>query len=234
MNHLKSLPRPIQQSVSYCARCPQQGVIKHGDTEYPSEHPALVSAKLWEEANDALQRRPDQPKRLQQRDKHFHLLKGLLVCEECGTSLTPSPSGKKGNPYLYYSPDAPTSAPTVFRSWHLFAPVAGAAMLFTGCQAIVNQPTGKIVSVTERGIGLMVSQSTVNQSPQVNFGFFSSTVVLLPTTTNGTISSPNFANTFDFAQSSALQLGIGEAVAAGNYQTFQPGQTNTAATTTPK
>ena len=83
-----------------------KGIIKHGDKEYPSEHPALVSAKLWEEANAALQRRPDQPKRLQSRDKHFHLLKGLLVCGECGTSLTPYPSGKKdpdGNPYLYYT-----------------------------------------------------------------------------------------------------------------------------------
>ena len=27
-----------------------KGVIRHGETEYPSEHPALVSAKLWEEA----------------------------------------------------------------------------------------------------------------------------------------------------------------------------------------
>jgi hypothetical protein len=52
-----------------------KGIIKHGDKEYPSEHPALVSAKLWDEANAALQRRPDQPKRLQSRDKHFHLLK---------------------------------------------------------------------------------------------------------------------------------------------------------------
>ena len=40
------------------------------------------------------------------RDKHVHLLKGLLKCGYCGLSLTPKPAGKKdpqGAPYLYYT-----------------------------------------------------------------------------------------------------------------------------------
>ena len=83
-----------------------KGVIKHGDKEHPSEHPALVSAKLWTEANESFKVDQDRPKRLQSRDKHVHILKGLLLCGHCGTSLTPYPSGKKdsnGQPYLYYT-----------------------------------------------------------------------------------------------------------------------------------
>lgn len=39
-------------------------------------------------------------------DKHGHLLKGVLVCGHCGSSLTPHPAGKRdadGRPYLYYA-----------------------------------------------------------------------------------------------------------------------------------
>lgn len=106
-------------------------------------------------------------------------------------------------------------------------------LCLTGCVHILNQPQGKILSVTERGIGFEVTQNAANQSPEVKFGFFSSAVVILPTSTNGPISSPNFANTFDFAQSGALSLGIGENISSGNYSTFHPGDTNSAPVTTP-
>ena len=82
-----------------------KGVIKHGEEEYKAEHPAIVSVKLWQEANAALA--PTKKREwTQQRDKHVHLLKGLLKCEECGRALSPYPAGKKdkdGNPYLYYA-----------------------------------------------------------------------------------------------------------------------------------
>ena len=83
-----------------------KGVIRHGDKEYPSEHPALVSEKLWQEANEALTPEKTETVKIQQRDKHVHLLKGILKCGHCGTALTPYPSGKKdsnGEPYLYYT-----------------------------------------------------------------------------------------------------------------------------------
>jgi hypothetical protein len=103
-----------------------------------------------------------------------------------------------------------------------------------GCTSIINNPEGKIVSITERGIGFKVTAtSTTTQTPEVVFGFFSSAVVFIPTETNGPVSSPNFANTFDFAQSGALSLGIGENIASGNYQTSQPGGTNSAVSTQP-
>lgn len=103
---------------------------------------------------------------------------------------------------------------------------AVAALAITpGCTTPLG--TGKVVSVTERGIGFKVAQAVANQTPEVMFGFFSSTVVLVPTSTNADLKTPNYANTFDFNQGGALNLGIGESLATGNYQTAKPDGTNT-------
>ena len=128
---------------------------------------------------------------------------------------------------------APNKMKNKIRSLFTIAALAAVAVTLTACESTLNTPQGKILSVTERGIGFTVSQSPSTQSPQVKFGFFSSAVVILPTQTNGTVSSPNFANTFDFNQSGALNLGIAENIASGNYQTLQPGQTNSALATQP-
>ena len=101
---------------------------------------------------------------------------------------------------------------------------------------VINNPQGKIVSVTERGIGFKVeTTTTTTQTPTVVFGLFSSTVVLEPTSTdtNGIVHSPNFANTFDFSQSGALSLGVDENLASGNYQTLSPDATNSVVATQP-
>jgi len=115
----------------------------------------------------------------------------------------------------------------------LAASTVSALVLTSGCVHILNQPQGKALSVTERGLGLEVSYAAQSQSPEVKLGFFSSAVVILPTQTNGTVNTPNFANTFDFNQSGALDMGIGENIASGNYQTAAPGNTNSAITTQP-
>jgi site-specific DNA recombinase len=84
-----------------------KGVIRHGDEEYPSQHPALVSKDLWDRANKALHPTGERTRaEVYKRDKHVHILKGLLRCGHCGTALTPYPAGKKdrnGHPYLYYA-----------------------------------------------------------------------------------------------------------------------------------
>ncbi len=84
-----------------------KGVIAHDGNEYPGEHPALVSAKLWKRANEAFEN-PEirRHSTSTSSNKHKQVLKGLLRCGECGNGLTPKPSGKKdpnGNPYLYYT-----------------------------------------------------------------------------------------------------------------------------------
>ncbi len=107
-------------------------------------------------------------------------------------------------------------------------------LLAAGCSTTLNTPQGKIVSITERGVGLEVTATDeTTQSPKVKFGFFSSAIVIEPTSTNTPTYSPNFANTFSFDQAGALQLGIGENIASGNYQTLQPGATNSVVVTQP-
>jgi len=83
-----------------------KGVIRHKGQDHPAEHPALVTAKLWKEANDALSGKGRVRNAIQERDTHQTLLKGLIRCGVCGHRLTPKPGGKKdknGNPYLYYT-----------------------------------------------------------------------------------------------------------------------------------
>ncbi len=86
-----------------------KGIIRHGGEDFPGEHPALVSAKLWQQANDAIsgKTRPGgNPKDRLDRNVHQSLLKGIIHCGICGHRLTPKPGGKKdrnGNPYLYYT-----------------------------------------------------------------------------------------------------------------------------------
>ena len=58
-------------------------------------------------------------------------------------------------------------------------------------------------------------------------------MILEPTSTNGPIYAPNFANTFDFAQTGALDLGSGEKIASGNYQLLEPNATNSASAIVP-
>jgi hypothetical protein len=122
------------------------------------------------------------------------------------------------------------------RRWSLLTRAATAILCFglpaamalvSGCTSVINDPQGKIISITERGIGFKVAAtSATTQTPEVWFGFFSSQITFEPTSTNAPIYAPNFANTFDFAQSSALDLGIGETLASGSYETLQPGETN--------
>ena len=94
-------------------------------------------------------------------------------------------------------------------------------ILLAGCTSAIN--SGHIVSVTERGFGILIAQSTQNQTPEIKLGFFSSAVVLEPVTTNGTLTAPNFANTFAIDQSTApFNFGVDETIASGNYMTGNP------------
>lgn len=87
-----------------------KGIIHHNGQDHPGEHEALVSERLWQEANNALSgkiRPGGNPKdSVSNRNAHQTLLKGLIRCGICGHRLTPKPGGKKdkdGNPYLYYT-----------------------------------------------------------------------------------------------------------------------------------
>ena len=73
-------------------------------------HDSLVDEETWGRANASIGRvRPQRD--VMHKDDHVHRLKGMLLCGDCGTRMTPYPSGKKdkrGRPYLYYSCTAVT------------------------------------------------------------------------------------------------------------------------------
>jgi hypothetical protein len=83
------------------------GRVRMNGKEFPGQHAALVSDDLRERANAAI--RPAAlaaPRRFQNRDKHFHLLKSVAFCGCCGRAMIPNASGKldpDGKPYRYYT-----------------------------------------------------------------------------------------------------------------------------------
>ncbi|MDI1248826.1 MAG: recombinase family protein [Lacunisphaera sp.] len=94
------LRKMIRNSI-YAGRVRMQG------QQFPGQHKGIVPADVWEKANAAI-RENLQPARclLQTRDKHFHLLKGVLHCGCCRRAMIPNASGKKdsdGKPYRYYT-----------------------------------------------------------------------------------------------------------------------------------
>lgn len=99
-----------------------------------------------------------------------------------------------------------------------------AASLLTGCvSAITETGKGKVItSVTTTTLGLRIAQQTQSQTPEVTFGYHRDTVVLEPANTNGPIYAPNYANTFEFDQTSMAGFGLDESVASGSYQTAKP------------
>lgn len=105
----------------------------------------------------------------------------------------------------------------------------GLAVVSTGCvSAITATGQGKVVtSVTETVLGLHVAEQTQSETPEMDFGYTRTAVVLEPANTNGPIYVPNYANTFNFDQGELFAFGGGESVASGYYQTLEPSGTNT-------
>lgn len=73
------------------------------------------------------------------------------------------------------------------------------AALLTGCMTAVKQ--GDIVAVTTRFVGIRVQMTTTSTgTPEIWAGAGSQTVYYIPTSTNGPMYSPRFANTASFEQ----------------------------------
>lgn len=82
-----------------------KGFIRFDGEVHPGNHQPLVDVESWEAANRVSGRIREEDRGFY-KDDHVHLLKGLIKCGVCGTTMTPYPAGKKdkaGNPYLYYS-----------------------------------------------------------------------------------------------------------------------------------
>ncbi|MBL4653825.1 MAG: recombinase family protein, partial [Flavobacteriales bacterium] len=95
-------------TVSTIAKNPiYTGKIRHNNEIGDGQHEAIVTEQLFNNVNLKLNGKVNgELSNFYERDEHVHLLKGLIRCGDCGSLMTPFPSGKKdkhGNPYLYYT-----------------------------------------------------------------------------------------------------------------------------------
>ena len=77
------------------------GLQKLAGQTFPGEHPAIVSKALFRRVQrllDGNQRDHVVP----ERNRHGALLRGLLHCSACGTSMAHAPTRKNGKLYRYY------------------------------------------------------------------------------------------------------------------------------------
>ena len=84
-----------------------KGYVRHCGTAHVGVHEAIVTEMVWSQANRAIAGSPSRSRgsRSNAADPQVHLLRGLITCRDCGSTMTPQPSGKcnrAGQPYLYY------------------------------------------------------------------------------------------------------------------------------------
>lgn len=72
-----------------------------------------------------------------------------------------------------------------------------AVSLLCGCTTAIK--SGYIISAKERFFGIMVAEGA-NQVPEVKMGFGSVVYMMIPTSTNGQVYVPKFADTFSIDQ----------------------------------
>ncbi|MBU1122493.1 MAG: recombinase family protein [Candidatus Omnitrophota bacterium] len=85
------------------------GLISHEDKDYKAKHKAIITEKMFRDVEKIRNKKKEKKEIspfLIKKDERVHLLKGILKCGDCGSTMTPYPSGKKqkdGTPYLYYT-----------------------------------------------------------------------------------------------------------------------------------
>ena len=71
------------------------GMIRSNDEKFEGQHPAIITQKLWDEANKAFNDEKDPSFSTVPKNKHEVLLKSLVTCGHCGHALTPKAGGRK-------------------------------------------------------------------------------------------------------------------------------------------
>ncbi len=90
-----------------------------------------------------------------------------------------------------------------------------ALLSLTGCQTALN--SDKIVSVKVRTFGLTVGQNPINQTPEIKLGFSSVVYQMIPTSTNGIVYAPKYADSFELKQGiNPFATGIDETTGTGD------------------
>ena len=79
------------------------GLITHKDKTYPGQHEAIIEKPLWDEVQAKLTENGSQRSRANAtRSKTPAMLKGVIRCGHCGTSMGITFARKNGRTYRYY------------------------------------------------------------------------------------------------------------------------------------
>lgn len=78
------------------------GRIKHKSDVYDGEHEAIVTAELYQKVQDQLHYN-GRTGGTEARNKYGALLRGLLICRNCGHTMVHNFAGRKGKRYRYYT-----------------------------------------------------------------------------------------------------------------------------------
>jgi DNA invertase Pin-like site-specific DNA recombinase len=79
------------------------GEMPHKEKSYPGQHKAIIGQKLWDEAHTVMQVSPRSRGR-NTITKTPALLKGIVRCGGCKSTMSPTHSLKNGKHYRYYKP----------------------------------------------------------------------------------------------------------------------------------
>lgn len=95
----------IESLRQLLSRVVYRGLIKAGKKTYPGVHEAIVDEALWDAVQQRKRRMTSSP-RIAGRNKYGALLKAILFCGECGSTMNHSVSGAEGRRYQYYDCNA--------------------------------------------------------------------------------------------------------------------------------
>jgi DNA invertase Pin-like site-specific DNA recombinase len=76
------------------------GKVHNKGKLYEGQHEAIIAEVKWQQAQDTFQE--ERPYNIGNRISSVPLLKGLLKCGNCGCSMSPTYTNKKGKHYRYY------------------------------------------------------------------------------------------------------------------------------------
>lgn len=100
------------------------------------------------------------------------------------------------------------------------------AVSLVGCTTALK--SDKIVTVKSRIFGIQVGENPATQVPEVKFGFISTVYQMIPTSTNGTVYAPKYADYFDLKQgANPFNTGIQETTGTGDVSIGNADGTNT-------
>jgi Recombinase zinc beta ribbon domain/Recombinase len=78
------------------------GKVKHRKDAFPGEHQAIIDVGVWRKVQN-LHQEHGKARTRGPRQVATALLRGLLFCKSCGSTMTPMHSTKRGRRYPYYA-----------------------------------------------------------------------------------------------------------------------------------